>query len=443
MTPRRWFHLLLGAIFIPLLALPLVWAAAIYWLRRAADADAHLWAKRILALAVIDTLVVFVAGVMVATGIGSIEAPATAAGEHVMIGVIPDLSFSGVGARVQRVVPGSPAAAAGLEAGDIITRVAGKEIAGPEALRSVVGELEACVPVPLEVRRGPSTSTVGIRPQWSSRIPRQTLGFFEPVERRRACFPVVSARSVLPWAIVLAAIAVVGVLVARRGTVSGSARGAWWSALSLVSAAVAGYAVPAGTCVLLGGPTLAGQVFALYGSSLALAGTALVGRRFVGRGPASTPEGTWGWAVAMGSWYIVTGTLRLGVLLSAVMLIPGARDISTTPLEALASGLGPMQGPAWLVLAAPVILLAPVGEELAFRGLLLPAACGWLRPAGAVALTAVIFAAMHWHYGAMLPLLAFVAAILGWARIASGGVRAPIVLHMLVNAAGFLAISLR
>ena len=30
MTPRRWFHLLLGAVFIPLLTLPLVWGVAIY-----------------------------------------------------------------------------------------------------------------------------------------------------------------------------------------------------------------------------------------------------------------------------------------------------------------------------------------------------------------------------------------------------------------------------
>jgi uncharacterized protein len=293
------------------------------------------------------------------------------------------------------------------------------------------------------VRRGPSTLAVGIRPQWSSRIPRQTVGFFEPVARRHACFPPVTAVVVLPWALVVAAIAVVGVLVHRRGTVAGSAPGAWWTALSLLSAAVAAYAMPAGACVLFGGPTAAGYVSALYGYSLALAGTALVARRFVGRGQTSTPERTWVSAVAMGSWYIVTGTLRLGLLLSAVMLIPATREIGSAPLESLVSGLGPMRGSAWLALAVPVVLLGPVAEELAFRGLLLPALCGWLKPAGAVALTAVLFASMHWYYGAMLPLVVFGGIVLGWARIASGGVRAPIVLHMLVNAASLLAMSLR
>ena len=252
-----------------------------------------------------------------------------------------------------------------------------------------------------------------------------------------------SSPGLLRWAIILAAIAVVAVLVARRGSVSGSARGVWWTALSLASAGVASYAVPAGACVFLGGPTAAGQIFALWGSSLALAGTALVARRFVGEGPASAPTRTWGSAVAMGSWYLITGALRLAVLLWAAMQLAGGRVTSSNPVESLAQGLTTMQGPGLLLLAIPGILFAPVGEELAFRGLFQPALGGWLKPVAAVALTSLIFASMHWYYGLRLPLVAFVAAVLGWARIASGGLRAPIMLHMLVNALGFLAIVLR
>jgi membrane protease YdiL (CAAX protease family) len=93
--------------------------------------------------------------------------------------------------------------------------------------------------------------------------------------------------------------------------------------------------------------------------------------------------------------------------------------------------------------ALPVVLFAPVGEEWAFRGLLQPALSTWLRPAAAVALTAVLFASMHWYYGLKLPLLVLVAAILGWARVVTGGLRAPIALHMLVNAVSVAGVFLQ
>jgi membrane protease YdiL (CAAX protease family) len=442
MTPRRWFHLLLGAVFIPLLSLPLVWGVAISWLRRAADVEARRWAKRMLWLALVDTLVVIVGGVLVAAEMEPTEPPATAVEDRVVIGVRPDLSFSGAGARVEDVHPGGPAAAAGLEAGDVIIRVAGKEISGHEALRSAVGEQEPGVPISLDVKRGPSTTAVSITPRWSSELSPRTPGLFDPVGQL-ACFPPPSAPGLLQLAIVLAATAVLAALVAWRGSVSGSARGVWWTGLSLVSAGVAGYAVPAGACVMLGGQTAAGLVFAPWGSSLALAGTALVARRFVGDGRASTPTRTWGSAVALGSWYMITGAPRLAVFLYAVMQLAPGQETGSHPLESLAQGLATAQGPGLLLLAVPVVLFAPVGEELAFRGLLQPALGGWLKPAAAVALTSLLFASMHWYYGLRLPLLVLIAAVLGWARIVTGGLRAPIVLHMLVNAVGFVPIFLQ
>ncbi len=56
-------------------------------------------------------------------------------------------------------------------------------------------------------------------------------------------------------------------------------------------------------------------------------------------------------------------------------------------------------------------------------------------------MTSVVFAGMHWHYGLKLPILVLVAAVLGWARLASGGLRAPIVLHALVNAVSLAMIA--
>ena len=55
----------------------------------------------------------------------------------------------------------------------------------------------------------------------------------------------------------------------------------------------------------------------------------------------------------------------------------------------------------------------------------------------------MLFASLHWTYGPKLPIVVFTAVVLGWARIASDGLRARITLHMLVNAVGFLPIALR
>lgn len=442
MTPRRWFHLLLGAIFVPLLSLPLVWGVGIYWLRRAGDVEASRWARRILGLALIDTLVVIVGGVLLAQGMEPTEPAPTAAEDRVVIGVMPDFSFAGPGARVEQVFPGGPAAAAGLEPGDVITRIAGEAISGHEALRSAVAELGPGEPVPLEAIRGRSTIEVSITPRRSSEVPRPTPGLFEPAKSQLTCFPRPSATGLLQLAIVLAATAVLAALVARRASDGGAARGVWWTGLSLVAAIVASYAVPAGACVLLGGQTAAGFLFVPWGSSLALAGTALAARRFVGDGPAPVPTRTWGSAVALGCWYLITGSARLAVLLSAAVQLTGQAP-GSHPLEALARGVATAPGSGLLLLAVPVVLFAPVGEELAFRGLLQPALSAWLGPVGAVALTSVLFASMHAYYGLRLPLIVFVACVLGWARFASGGVRAPIALHMLVNAVGLVPVFLR
>jgi membrane protease YdiL (CAAX protease family) len=423
----------------------MVWAAAVYWLRRAVDVEERRWAKRILALAAIDTLVVvgawFIAHEQPSALGGPIAVRATQ--ERVVIGVRSDRSFGGPGVRIEEVLPGGPAAAAGLEVGDVIVRVAGTEISGVEALRTVIGEQRAGAPVLVELTRGSSASTVRVTPVWSSQLPGPAPGP-DAVGRLRACFPRVDAPIIVPFAFILVAIAATAVLVARRSAVGGYAAGVWWTGIALVTAGVASYAASGGACALLGGPTAGSGVVALWISALALAGTALVGRRFTGSGNAPAPTRTWGSAVALGSWYLVTGGLRLAVLVGAlIQVLPGREGGGFNPVEALGGEVASTSAASLLLFAIPVIVIGPVGEELVFRGLFQPALGGWLKPAAAIAVTSVLFASLHWTYGAKLPMVMFVAAVLGWARIASCGLRAPIALHMLVNAVGLLPIAVR
>lgn len=143
-----------------------------------------------------------------------------------------------------------------------------------------------------------------------------------------------------------------------------------------------------------------------------------------------------------GIWYLITGAPRMAVLSFAAMQLAGGREMGSGSLESFVEASGSAPGPALWLLAMPAVLIAPVGEEVAFRGLLQPALGRCLSPAAAVAVTSVVFASMHWYYGFKLPIIAFLAVVLGWARVASGGLRAPILLHALVNAASFVAMSI-
>ena len=68
------------------------------------------------------------------------------------------------GALVARVISGSPAQAAGLKTGDIITAVAGRSVDSREAFSTLTATVAAGQPLPLTVARGGSTQSISVRP---------------------------------------------------------------------------------------------------------------------------------------------------------------------------------------------------------------------------------------------------------------------------------------
>jgi membrane protease YdiL (CAAX protease family) len=86
----------------------------------------------------------------------------------------------------------------------------------------------------------------------------------------------------------------------------------------------------------------------------------------------------------------------------------------------------------------PVVALIAVAEEIVLRGVLFNAVRAWGGDWWALAGTTVLFAAMHvplYGIGA-LPLDLAVGLLLGGLRIASGGVLAPAIAHVLADLAG-------
>jgi putative serine protease PepD len=88
--------------------------------------------------------------------------------ERPWLGVSTSLSPSG-GAEVQEVTPGSPAERAGLGPGDVITRVDGKDVQGPDDIATAISARTPGDKVDVEVRRGPTAEpldvTLGQRPE--------------------------------------------------------------------------------------------------------------------------------------------------------------------------------------------------------------------------------------------------------------------------------------
>jgi serine protease Do len=68
------------------------------------------------------------------------------------------------GALVARVISGSPAQAAGLRAGDIITAVAGRAVDSREAFSTLTATVAAGQPLPLTVARGGTSQSISVRP---------------------------------------------------------------------------------------------------------------------------------------------------------------------------------------------------------------------------------------------------------------------------------------
>jgi membrane protease YdiL (CAAX protease family) len=102
-----------------------------------------------------------------------------------------------------------------------------------------------------------------------------------------------------------------------------------------------------------------------------------------------------------------------------------------------------MNSPLAALFLFNTIILAPVTEEVLFRGFLLPSwSRSWLGPVGAVAATSVIFAAMHIQYNLCGMLAVGLAGcVYGWLRLRSGSLLPPILAHCVGNATATLGIA--
>jgi membrane protease YdiL (CAAX protease family) len=382
---------------------------------------------------VIDFLVLL-SLIALLTGKVSLHTPPAPPGARV--GVVLDPDDRGDGAVVQAVLPGSPAERAGLRAGDRVTAIDGQPVKNNAEMSATIGATTPGNERTLTLRRGGKTIDVHARPAPMRASSRQAP-LFEP-GRERSSLREALEHLGAAWSASVLLLAVISLARARRAASLGPPALSFWLAFAgiLAGANVALLLVSLALQEVVGGASMGGALLgASAGSGTLLVLSAAWRARLLRRGAlAIDPPGAPALRTILGGiGYTFAGLVRVGLLL--VVAIPLLHLPETDPGAEIREILRPSLPPVGVaIFAFTLVVLAPVGEETLFRGVLLPWLRGFLSPEAAAWASAAIFAAGHLRYGPYVLVILVYGLVLAWARTHTGRLRAPIALHMIVNA---------
>lgn len=433
---RLLFHVGIGAILLSCLAPLVTGALAIVALndaRRdpgapggaaaAPDARRSPWTRRLVALALLDVFVAAAFGVMLSHGLPN-KALGPPPGPR--IGVVLRDDRPGV-VQIAEVIPGGPAARAGIAPGDRVESVDGEAVKDRDGLLAIVGRTPKGGARTLAIVRDDTRREVSVVPESSAHIARSAPLFTSGGSRSLRAALEAFATPLLE----LTALLVLAVVAAIR-----RAPRAWLTPLGLGAVFVVSAGLSVGLLSMVGAggdlTRLAELSSLATGAALLLAGGAIgawrwrLARRQDERPAASAPR-----TVLLGLLYAYGLGGRLGILFAAAAPLLGAPQHSAAEVFGLDTSWG-AGGIGLFVLIA--VVLAPVGEELVFRGTLLPWLRTWMSDRAAIVVSAAAFGAGHLYYGVGAVQTFVYGIVLGWARVHTGRLRAPIGIHMSINA---------
>ncbi len=408
--------------------MPVVWGLVALGWRKDASPTYRLWFRRLVALAILDTLVAVLCLHMTMMGRQNPEGAPLSFGSRKVLGVITDPKYPGPGVRLSEVDERGPAKGAGLQVGDVVHRVEGQPVDSAEALRKAVQASKPGVVLHLEVEHEGVRREASLLPVDASALATPPRGLFEPVNSEEPVMPRELRDGIGTW-LVMGALLVLW-LVGRR-------RGADWRPLGvmavLVAAGLAALVTMKGLSALLGGPSRGAALVAVWGQALVIILASWLIVRRGAPGPEATEGRGWLQTYLRSLGLFITLGMRVLMLLVWLSLVLGALpNENQHPMMEMARE-GPLGVLGWVLLVIPAALLAPIGEELLFRGVLLPWLSGWMGRVAALMLSAGLFAALHLFYGVFAGWIFFLGLVLGWARLTSGQLRPSILLHATVN----------
>jgi membrane protease YdiL (CAAX protease family) len=145
------------------------------------------------------------------------------------------------------------------------------------------------------------------------------------------------------------------------------------------------------------------------------------------------PRLSTGYASQLAVFYVFSVIARALMTLGALWtFFPNLRQGQDRAIGVLFESLDDPLGRGLMILAA--VVLAPLAEEVIFRGVLLPGLARQMHPGTALWISAALFALFHvpsHGLGAVFPGL--LGVVFGWARLRTGSLLAPIMLHAANN----------
>jgi len=217
----------------------------------------------------------------------------------------------------------------------------------------------------------------------------------------------------------------------------------WFIAYVLAALATSGIALALGGGAHLAALAGAAQVLAHGGAAIFL--IARGGRRaYDGRPLAAPLRLTWGQVpgegptklFALAGWTLGGLAVAVAVSVAAMFANASLAGEASEPQDALVALYEALDAPADLaVLVTTIVLLAPVFEELLFRGFLYRSLRDLLTPGGAMVASAFVFGLVHLQPGNLLPLSAL-GFVLAWLYERSGTLWAPVLVHAAWNLGG-------
>lgn len=437
---RSDFHLLLAGIFAPALFVPFGFGLALYHCLAPGLGDDHRrWGRRISVLVAVDLLV----ALLTLRGYDRLLPPTDdPLGPRVSIGITFDPRTAPRDAVVDAASPGSPAARAGLRRGDAILALDGRPVIDRQSLRRSIMGGRSGVARTLHLRRAGREMDVTVVPD-ARRRPRQARALFErdPDARPPSWRP--SRHELVGFALGAGTLFVLAAIARRHGRAA--ARPVVATTLVLLGTALVMTGVEAALLRALG-PSLGVVLVAAGLSPVVLGLLAAIARARLARGgaPGDMPAPThstargFGWGV----YYLFSGSWRVASLMPFI-----AAALKTRPepglVQEAAAQIDFNAGGAALGFLA-LVVAAPIGEELLFRGVLLPGLLGWCSPAVATLVTAVLFGVLHVpQYGIGAVLIVLYGCVFGWVRLATGRLAASVLLHAFINGVVFAALVYR
>jgi membrane protease YdiL (CAAX protease family) len=140
----------------------------------------------------------------------------------------------------------------------------------------------------------------------------------------------------------------------------------------------------------------------------------------------------WREIFGLGLWICLAVYIPLQALASGCSAVAQAFGLPTEPQPAVQWFLRTRNTPAFWTILVAVLLIAPVGEEILFRGFLYPLLKRQLSSPQAIVWNAAVFSLFHAHWLTFLPLFLF-GIVLAVAYEFSGALLLPMAIHFWFN----------